>query len=367
MGGVVLLADDSVVVRKFVAAELRREPMIEEVITAPNGRLALAKLERSNPDLVILDVEMPEMGGLEALREFKVRAPDVPVVMFSGLTERAGELTLDALSLGAADYVAKPSQIGSGASDVEGVCTELRAKVTALLEKRFKALGREQGYNLTSRPPRLSSHAPASREIELVVIGASTGGPTAISELLPRLPADFPVPVLVAQHMPPLFTRLFAERLDSLCKLKVREATRRAILEPGNVWIAQGDHHLAVERRDERLVSVIHQGPREQACRPAVDVLFRSAAEACQGGVIAVLLTGMGVDGLSGCKRIASFGGSVLVQDKSSSTVWGMAGSVAKAGIANEILPIEQIAPAIQRHIQLSKRQRERRSLRVES
>lgn len=347
-----LLVDDSVVVRKLVGDFLRGEPGIE-IITAANGRLALEKLEQVHPDLVILDVEMPELDGLATLRELRTRVPHVPVVMFSGLTERAGELTLEALALGARDYVTKPSNVGWPTIPVEHVREELLEKVRALLKTTLATSAIRLEPRPGPKPAPLPSPRPRTlHRIDVVGIGASTGGPKALSDLLPTLPADFPVPIVIAQHMPPLFTRLFAERLDDLCALDVAEAREGAVATAGTVWIAPGDFHLEVRRGALGLTLHTHQGPPENACRPAVDVLFRSLAAACGHATLGVIMTGMGNDGLEGCGHIRDAGGQIVAQDEESSVVWSMPGAVVRAGLADEIVSMGSMAAVLRERVE---------------
>ncbi len=341
----VLIVDDSVVVRRIVAQTLSADPDLDVIGSASDGRSALDKIARDEPDLVLLDLEMPGMDGLETLRELRKLRPRLPVLIFSALTERAGELTLEALSAGASDYVTKPTRVGAEVVSVDRVRTELLAKIKALVGRRAAPAREALAPALPLPTLRPSGFAPAM--VELVVIGASTGGPNALEDLLIALPGSFPVPILIAQHMPQPFTRLFAERLDERTTLRAREAEHGARVRAGEVWVAPGDYHLIVARGAEGLVVRLNQDAPENACRPAVDVLFRSAAAVCGAGVLAVVLTGMGSDGMRGCQQIRAAGGQVLVQDEASSAIWGMPGSVAKAGLADAVLPLTQIAGAM--------------------
>ncbi|MGY1785560.1 protein-glutamate methylesterase/protein-glutamine glutaminase [Geodermatophilus sp. SYSU D00698] len=346
----VLVVDDSVVVRKIVTDVLSSDPAIEVVGTAVNGRLALVKLDALKPDLVTMDIEMPEMNGIEAVRAIRARRDRVPIVMFSTLTERGAAATLDALSAGANDYVTKPANVGSVAQSMESVREQLIPKIKALTGRPV-GLGaaRPVAAPVAPRPPapRSAPHkAPA-----VLVIGSSTGGPEALARVLPALPATLPVPVLLVQHMPPVFTRQFAQRLDRLSALRVVEAADGAPLLPGTVHLAPGDHHLTVRGTGRGATTVLSQGPPENFCRPAVDPLFRSAVTAYDGAVLAVVLTGMGSDGRSGAGAVRDAGGTVVVQDQATSVVWGMPGAVASAGLADEVLPLDRVAEAITRHL----------------
>jgi two-component system chemotaxis response regulator CheB len=342
--GRVLLVDDSVVIRKVIAELLASDPSVESVATASNGRIALDKLAHVNPNLVVLDVEMPELEGIATLKQLRLRAPDLPVLMFSGLTERAGVLTLEALSLGASDYVTKPTTVGT-IVPVERVRDELLAKTRALLRVSRDAV---------FAAPSIAT--PSLREevvpVELLAIGASTGGPNALAAIIAELPGDLPVPVVIAQHMPPLFTKLFAERLHAQSSLRVREGAMGERLRPGEVWVAPGNFHMAVMRDADGLVLYVHQGLPENSCRPAVDVLFRSVADACGPHALGVVLTGMGTDGLRGSEHIRAAGGHIVVQDEASSVVWSMPGAVAMAGLADEVVSVDHMAAVLLRQIQ---------------
>jgi two-component system, chemotaxis family, protein-glutamate methylesterase/glutaminase len=346
----VLVVDDAVVMRRLVSQVLEEDPALTVAGTAANGRIALAKLDQVNPDAVVLDVEMPEMDGLATLRELRARRADLPVIMFSTLTERGASTTLEAMALGASDYVTKPANVGSVTESLERVSSDLAPRIIALCEARNRATTPTQAptriRQRSGPPPKVLSLARQER-IELLAIGASTGGPNALHELLPGLPAELPVPVVICQHMPPVFTRLLAQRLDAQCGLRVREAIDGALLVPGEVWIAPGDHHLEVRAGAHGPVLALHQGPPENSCRPAVDPLFRSAAATHGAHVLGVVLTGMGQDGLRGCEHLREVGAPVLVQDEDSSVVWGMPGAVANAGLADEVLPLGRIDEAI--------------------
>jgi len=349
----VLIVDDAVVVRRIVAGVLAAEPDIEVVGTAPDGRVALEMIARLHPDIVTLDVEMPGMDGLATLSELRARHPRLPVIMFSTLTERGAATTLEALLRGANDYVTKPANVG-------GV-QEAMARVREQLVPKILALCCPPAPPPPARPPALAGAAPdrtrpreRAAPVSLIAVGVSTGGPNALADLVPRLPADLGVPVVIVQHMPPMFTRLLAERLDSRSPLRVAEGVDGAPVHPGQVWIAPGDRHLEVVRRAGGLRLRTTLAPPENSCRPAVDVLFRSAAAADGPGVLAVVLTGMGVDGRRGAELVRSAGGGVLAQDEASSVVWGMPGAVVRAGLADAVVPLDGMAAAITRRIALA-------------
>ncbi|MCW2579045.1 MAG: cheB [Blastococcus sp.] len=350
----VMVVDDSVVVRKIVTDVLSADPDIEVVGTAVNGRIAVAKLDQLEPDLITMDIEMPEMDGIEAVRAIRAGAGGqghsrVPIIMFSTLTERGASATLDALSAGANEYVTKPANVGSVGQSMESVREQLVPKIKALT-------GRPVGVGpvraaVPAPPPPARPRTGPGRRPAVLVIGSSTGGPEALATILPQLPASLPVPVLVVQHMPPVFTRQFAQRLDRLCALRVVEAADGSPLHPGTVHLAPGDHHLVVRAGARGLFTGLTQGPPENFCRPAVDPLLRSAVTAYGGAVLALVLTGMGADGRSGAGEVRAAGGTVLVQDQATSVVWGMPGAVHQAGLADEVLPLERVAEAIARHL----------------
>ena len=356
----VLVVDDSVVVRRMVADVLAAEPDIEVVGTAANGRIALTKIELLRPDVVTLDIEMPVLDGLQTLPLLRESSPDLPVIMFSTLTERGATATLTALELGADDYVTKPSDTRSLDEARAAVRESLVPKVLALAARaRMRAAvrpAREEGGARPLRPApapspvRLRRHVPAAR-IAVLGIGSSTGGPEALTQVLCALPADLPVPVLVAQHMPPVFTARFAERLDEKTPFTVREAVAGDRLRPGHVYVAPGDWHLRVAGTVLEPRIALDQGPAEHYCRPAVDPLFRSLAEVYGAATLALVLTGMGHDGAAGCVEIARVGGQVIAQDEATSVVWGMPGAVAAAGVADEVLPLGEVAPAVARRV----------------
>ncbi|ABS01811.1 two-component system chemotaxis response regulator CheB [Kineococcus radiotolerans] len=356
----VLTVDDSVVVRRLVTDVLASDPAIEVVGTAANGKLALEKILQLKPDVVTLDIEMPVMDGLEAIKEIRKIDRRLPVIMFSTLTERGATATLEALSSGASDYVTKPANVGSVAESMESVRQQLIPKIKALVPhlghlaappaapapSAPAATPARPATPVTTRTPTGAAKTPRA-----LVIGSSTGGPEALSAVLAKLPATLGVPVLVTQHMPPVFTRLYAQRLDKSSALRVVEATDGEPVVAGTVYVAPGDFHMEVARRGPQMVIKLHQGPAENFCRPAVDVMLRSAVAAFGGELLAVILTGMGSDGKLGCKDIAAAGGQVLAQDEATSVVWGMPGAVTREGIADEVLPLSAIADAIQRRL----------------
>lgn len=348
----VLVVDDAVVFRKVLSDVLGSDPEIEVVGTAQNGQLGLAKIEQLNPDLVTLDVEMPIMDGLQTLGEIRKRWPRLPVVMFSTLTSRGAESTLDAIALGASDYAAKPNGMGSSSEAIERVRAELLPKVKALVQRARSVAARVSVALPTA--PKLPSllRPPLVRETpQILAIGSSTGGPNALADVLRALPKDFGLPVVITQHMPPVFTRLLAERLSRVTPIPVVEATDGAVLRPGQALIAPGDRHMTFVRRGPTQCVHLDDGPPENFCRPSVDVMLRSCVDVYGGHVLAVVLTGMGQDGLRGSERVRQAGGEIYVQDEETSVVWGMPGSIAAAGLADRVLPLAEIGAAIMRRL----------------
>jgi two-component system, chemotaxis family, protein-glutamate methylesterase/glutaminase len=343
----ILVVDDSIVVRKLLSETLSGDPALEVVATASNGRIALAKIPMLKPDLITLDIEMPVMNGLETLVALRKLYPKLPVIMFSTVTEHGAAATLDALSLGASDYATKPGNSGSPAAAIERIRSELIPKIKALC-------GLIVPLKFLPSPgcrPAVKARVRTHPQIEIVAIGTSTGGPNALAEVLPRIPKDFPVPVVVVQHMPPIFTRLLAERLSRRSVIPVEEGRAGVVLSPGHVWIAPGNFHMQVIGAGAGLRLDVNQGPAENSCRPAVDVLFRSVAAACGASVLGVVMTGMGTDGVLGAQNIRDAGGAVIIQDEASSVVWGMPGLVQASGLADAAYPVDQLATEITRRV----------------
>ncbi len=341
----VLIVDDSVVMRRLVAEVLASDAELEVAGWAPHGRLALQKIPQVNPDCITLDVEMPEMDGIATLIEIRKTYARLPVIMFSTLTERGAVKTIEALSNGATDYVAKPANVGNVNDSIHTLRGELIPKIKA----HCAAQRREPARSVpTTAPP--APHRPAvahsTRACELVCIAASTGGPNALTTLLTAFPAKLSVPVAIVVHMPPVFTKCFAERLNLACPLTVEEARDGQRIEAGHVYVAPGGFHMELARRKTGVEVKLTSDPPENSCRPAADVLFRSASK-LDLAVLGVVLTGMGSDGLRGARLIAEAGGRMLAQDEASSVVWGMPGAIVGDGLAESVLPLDRIAAAI--------------------
>ncbi|HLY40884.1 MAG TPA: chemotaxis-specific protein-glutamate methyltransferase CheB [Terracidiphilus sp.] len=344
----VLIVDDSAVMRSLLRSVVSSDSALEVVGTAADGRSALGIVPSLRPDLIVLDVEMPVMDGVVALRKLRESGNHVPVIMCSSLTQRGARVTIDALACGASDYVTKPAGTNGVDASTRILARDLLPRIHALTTAIPDAFA--SATRTVRQGQARSDNAASACDPEVIVIGVSTGGPAALDLLLPSLPSTFPLPLLVVQHMPELFTRQLAARLDQHCALRVREAADGDAVAAGTIYIARGNWHLKVVA-DQRAKSSrklqLAQSAEVNHCRPAVDVLFRSAVDLYGASVIAVVLTGMGSDGLAGARAVRTAGGIVLAQDQATSAVWGMPGAVAGAGLANRVLPLEAIAPEI--------------------
>lgn len=371
----VLVVDDSVVIRRLVAGALSEDAGIEVVASAANGVIALQRIPQVNPDVITLDIEMPDMDGLETLRNIRKDYPDIRVIMFSTLTQRGAAATLEALVLGADDYVTKAANVGHVNESLAALRTELVPRVNQFFQRTesrpfmaprvaapgsaAKAIGATRASSAVPATRATTADASASKLLsfkpmvlpKVLAIGVSTGGPTALSTLVPMLPAHFRLPVLIVQHMPPLFTRLLAERLQKQTSLRVVEAAEGNVVEPGCIYVAPGDYHMRVRRQGDKVVIALDQAPPENSCRPAVDVMFRSVQDVYGGQVLTVVLTGMGQDGLRGVELLKAAGAYVIAQDEATSVVWGMPGAIARAKLADAVLGINDIVPEILRHV----------------
>lgn len=363
MGVRVLVVDDSVVIRRLVVQALEANPEIEIVGTAANGALAIAKYDQLKPDAITMDIEMPEMNGVEAVRALRKRGVRVPIIMFSTLTARGATATLDALAAGATDYVTKPANVGSVQAALAQVGEQLGPKLLALAgrgpQRRAAAAApafapSRPGAPTTSLRPGVGHKPPSgpapvapTHPVRAVVVGSSTGGPEALSHVLRGLTSPLPVPVLITQHMPPLFTAQLAHRLDRLGPSTVVEAEHGQRIVPGTVYIAPGDTHMEIAGRPGAPTIAITHGDPVNFCRPSVDVMFRSAVAHYGGELLAVVLTGMGSDGRTGAGQVVTAGGTVIAQDEQTSVVWGMPGAVVGAGLAHKTLPLAEVASSI--------------------
>ncbi|MFI5178747.1 MAG: chemotaxis response regulator protein-glutamate methylesterase [Vicinamibacterales bacterium] len=355
----VLIVDDAMLIRRLVTDALAADSAIEVVGDAANGRIALQKIPQLNPDLVTLDIEMPEMDGLATLRELRKLYPRLPVIMFSALTERGAADTLEALHMGASDYVTKPSSAAGKAVAQARIHDDLVPKIRSLCRVGLSATIAAPPPPRERQAPATASTAASARAVrppiqaderaDAIAMGVSTGGPNALREILSALPADFAAPIVVVQHMPNIFTRFLAERLNGQTSLTVVEAADGQVIRRGTVYVAPGDFHLTVHRRNGDVVAALGQEPPQHSHRPAADVLFRSVAEVYGARALGLVLTGIGEDGLRGSEDIARAGGRVLVQDEATSTVWEMPGRIARAGLADAVLPLGEVAAELVR------------------
>ncbi len=343
----ILIVDDSIVIRKALSEIITQDPQLTVVGTSPNGKIALEKIPQVNPDLITLDVEMPEMDGLATVAAIRKTYAKLPVIMVSAFTEAGVKTTFKALAAGATDYVTKPA----GLSAVEAM-SSLREQLIPKIKAHCKHL-----LPLDPPPERtgatqrgaVASSAHRGRRMpfraDVVCIGVSTGGPNALTEIFAEVVQTIRVPMVIVQHMPPVFTRALAEKLNTLkSSVQFHEGEEGMAIESGHAYIAPGGKHMELRRQGTQVVIRLHEGPPENSCRPAVDVLFRSVLSIYGGNTLAIVLTGMGQDGLHGCEAIAEAGGRIMVQDEASSVVWGMPGFVAKNGLADEILPLREVA-----------------------
>jgi two-component system chemotaxis response regulator CheB len=374
----VLAVDDSAVMRGVLRTLFQTQgqkhsselPAMELCGVVEDGVECLAAVLRLRPDVVVLDLEMPRMHGLDVLERLRLEEPGLPVIMCSAYTERGARATLDALAMGAADYVMKPSEQSDFTSALETLANQLLPKIAALAGAGFQALSEVRGQTTqqvmaeSKLSPSLSaagSTAVGGAPVEIVVIGVSTGGPSALEVMLPKLAEDFPVPVMIVQHMPKLFTGELAGRLDRICALRVREAYEGAEVLPGTIWLAPGDAHMEVVQtaighappggRVHIARVHLHQQRSLNHCKPSVDYLFCSAAKLYGAGTLALVMTGMGSDGLNGARCVHEAGGVVLTQNAATSAVWGMPGRVFEAGLAREPLPLTALAGELTRRV----------------
>jgi two-component system, chemotaxis family, protein-glutamate methylesterase/glutaminase len=360
----VMIVDDAVVVRGLFARWVEAEPDLEVVASLRTGRDAVSQIERADPDVVVLDVEMPELDGISALPLLLEKKRDLVVIMASTLTRRNAEISLKALSLGAADYIPKPAsnqEVTGSATfrrDLIEKIRQLGLRSKRLRLARTRQLPRTQlAPPLQPRHPGLEAATPAlvlrplpATPPRVLLIGASTGGPQALNAIAARLEGVLErAPVLITQHMPPTFTAILAEHLAQVAKRPVREAVDGEEINAGTIYIAPGGKHMSVARRDGVAVIALDDGPLINFCKPAVDPLFATAATVWGHKVLALVLTGMGSDGLRGAQAITAAGGHVLAQDEASSVVWGMPGQVANAGLCSAVLPLNEIAPKLVR------------------
>ncbi len=353
----VLVVDDSAVVRRILTDILATDPMIELVGTAANGKIGLALIDSLKPDLVTLDIEMPELNGLQTLKKIRETNKTLPVIMFSSLTQRGGIETLEALGLGATDYVTKPTNESSGLNSAKDTIREQVLQKIRYFGGRRKGISTPSGEAITkpTSPIRTNLSSPVSSRVDLVAIGVSTGGPNALAEIFPKLPQNFPVPIVIVQHMPAYFTKVLADRLSSQSKLQVQEGANDIALKSGHAWLAPGGFHMVLQKNNGSVQIKLNEDPPENSCRPAVDPLFASAVKIYGPNMLGVILTGMGKDGFRGCELIRQAGGQILAQDEASSVVWGMPRFVAESGLADKVISLHEIADEIVRRVHVGR------------
>jgi two-component system, chemotaxis family, protein-glutamate methylesterase/glutaminase len=366
-----MVVDDAVVVRGLIVRWVEAEPGLEVVAALRSGREAIAQMEHAKPDVIILDVDMPDMDGIAALPRLLAAKPDLVVIMASTLTRRNAEISLRALSLGAADYIPKPETTREVTTS-ESFRRDLVDKIRALGSRRKRPPGSLTAEPATApaivRPPVPAAELPCGTSPDLapgdddaiklrpfppvlprvLLIGASTGGPQALNAVVSKLNRVIDeAPVLIVQHMPPTFTTIFAEHLSRASGRIAREGIDGEPVRAGQIYIAPGGRHMRVERHDGEAKIAINDGPMVNFCKPSVDPLFTSAADVWGGKCLAVVLTGMGCDGTNGAAALVTAGSAVIAQDEATSVVWGMPGSVTHAGLCSEVLPLERIAPMV--------------------
>ena len=332
----VLVVDDSPFMRAAIKRMLETDPEIEVIDTAKDGLEAVEKVKRLKPDLVTMDVEMPRMDGITAVKQIMKESP-VPSVMVSSLTQEGAKTTIEALEAGAVDYI--PKELKKSSLDILNIKQQLLQKI--------KAIARTWRKKAEGRMPPPSRRSPGRRRrhpVEAIVIGVSTGGPKALQRIIPKLPADFPVPILIAQHMPPYFTKSLAERLDELSRIRVVEGSDGEEVAPGKAIIAPGGKHMKVLRigGDGCAVKLL-DNIKGLIYVPSADVLMEAAAEVYGDKVVGVILTGMGNDGLKGMTKIKEKGGITIAQDENSSVIFGMPKACIEAGVVDEVLNLDEI------------------------
>jgi two-component system chemotaxis response regulator CheB len=359
----VMVVDDSVVARGLMGRWLDSCPELAVVASHRNGKMAVDDVERVNPDVIILDIEMPDMDGLTALPLLLKKCPLAHIIMASTLTRRNAEISLKALSLGASDYIPKPETNSGVSTSVDfrrdliekAILLGQRAKSRKALRASHKDLSKSPAIAPLKEPPSVSfSLRPWSRVVpRLLVIGSSTGGPQALAEVLGGLrDALRTVPLLIVQHMPATFTPILAEHMGKAAGYPAREGAHDDIIMPGHIYVAPGGHHMTVHGEGAAMKLALNDGPPVNFCKPAVDPLFESAAAVAGAATLGVVLTGMGSDGGRGVKFIADKGGSVIAQDQASSVVWGMPKAAAESGACNAVLDLKEIAPKIRNLLQ---------------
>lgn len=357
----ILVVDDSITYRQILITVIERIGDAECVGTAASGAIALHKVKALCPDLLFLDVVMPDMDGVETLQRAKQIRPDIEAIMVSSFELHSAKETLRSLQIGALDFVAKP-RADSPETSIAELVQYLRPLIHLVQTKKYASVSRQSQHTSFASVGKLPTRTPSPAKpslsptvnviggVDLILIGVSTGGPKALSQMIPKLPSSLPCPVLIVQHLPPMFTESMAMKLNAESPLRVSEAQGGEIVAPGHVFIAPGGKHLIIERRREGgFCLAVNESPPVNNCRPSVDVLFHSVADVFKGSVLAVIMTGMGRDGTEGVRRLKHRTRTCrcLIQDEMSSVVWGMPGSVFEAGLADEVLPLDLLSARI--------------------
>ena len=347
----VLVVDDSALMRQFISDILRTDPRIEVAGTARDGKDALAQIKTLKPDIVTMDVEMPNMDGLKALEEIMKTNP-LPVIMVSTMTQEGAETTLKALALGCVDFIGKPS--GSISLNIKDIGREIIDKVIAASTARLRPRSGIFGNHAKPIAPaqdfrRMTPPVMGTGRYDIVAIASSTGGPMALSELMPKLPKKFPVPIVITQHMPKEFTGSFAKRLNESSQIEVVEGFEGLTLKPGRAVIAPGGSHLVIKRRQGAAICSLSDAPPVLSVKPAANIMFLSLADEYGGNVLCVILTGMGRDGTDGAIALKKRGAYVIAESQKTCVVYGMPKAAADAGIVDEILPLNEIPDAMVR------------------
>lgn len=351
-----ILIDDEVHFRKEIATLFEGHDRVNVVGVAQSGRIGLQKITREHPDVVLLDLDMPEMSSLKTIQSIRESHSDIPIIIFSQRCGENTDLLLDAIAAGAADHIMKPTRSEWQVAR-DSFAEQLATKIETLcpLDEKRELNGRKTPHGSNgvdaSQKGRLSISSP---EIAIIAIGVSTGGPNALAEIVPKLPADLGVPIVCVQHMPAGFTKILAQRLDATSQLRVFEGEDGMRLEPNTMYIAPGEYHMQVARSGKRYVLRLNQEPAENSCRPAVDPLFRSVARHFGQSALGVILTGMGSDGLLGAEALKNEGATILAQDKKTSVVWGMPGYVVERGLADSVFPLQEMAAELTRRVRRS-------------
>ena len=354
----VMVVDDSAVIRGLIVRALMAEPDIEVAASVADGLQAINTLKHNLVDVIVLDIEMPNMDGLTALPQLLAIAPAVKIIMASTLTQRNAEISLKALSAGAADYLPKPqARELTGPSDfhrdlvdkVRGLGTAAR-RAGSRRRPEADATGATAGAAQSIKPMIVPTrnfklNKTSAVKPRIIAIGSSTGGPQALLELMRHFARGIAQPIVITQHMPPTFTTLLADHVSRHCGLTAVEAKNGMVLEGGRAYIAPGNYHMTIMPNGERHAIQLNQDPPENYCRPAVDPMMRSLAKNFGPAVLAIILTGMGQDGLEGCRAVVQAGGTLIAQDEATSVVWGMPGAVALAGLCSAVLPLAELGP----------------------